>query len=112
MSTEGRRWAGLPVQNVRLTMLDKFMFDYAKRALEEFRKCFSVRRGKDPRTTGLFHSPSSGIIITLGAIHLCDKVSVYGIAEDVHVNAPYQVRSALSAYPLICTRAGPRLSAS
>mmetsp|Transcript_7930 Transcript_7930/g.20397 ORF Transcript_7930/g.20397 Transcript_7930/m.20397 type:complete len:238 (-) Transcript_7930:292-1005(-) len=76
--------------NVRLTMLDKFMFDYAKRALEEFRKCFSVRRGKDPRTTGLFHSPSSGIIITLGAIHLCDKVSVYGVAEDVHVNAPYQ----------------------
>eukprot|EP00873_Tetraselmis_striata_P002621 jgi/Tetstr1/422885/TSEL_001297.t1 len=76
--------------HVRLTMLDKFIFEYAKTALGEFRQCLAVRRGADPAKWGLFGTPSTGVLLTMGAIHLCQRVSVYGIGESTMKGSPYQ----------------------
>eukprot|EP00873_Tetraselmis_striata_P013561 jgi/Tetstr1/433825/TSEL_023011.t1 len=64
------------MRDVRLSMLDGFMYHYDKGALGEFRRCLALRRGKDPHNWGRFRSPSSGVVITLGAIHLCKRASV------------------------------------
>eukprot|EP00873_Tetraselmis_striata_P002620 jgi/Tetstr1/422884/TSEL_001296.t1 len=79
------------IPHVRLTMLDKqFIFRYVKTALDEFRRCLALRQGADPRTWGRFRSPSSGVMITMGAMHLCQRVSVYGIGESMMKGSPYQ----------------------
>lgn len=67
------------------------MFTSAKVVLDEFRKCLALRRRQNPETFGQFNSPSSGVMITLGAIHLCEKVSVYGVGEITMKGSPYQV---------------------
>ena len=78
------------------------MFHHANKLLSVHKECLDLR-GHEVAANG-FKSATSGFMTLLLAIHLCDKVTVFGLGEAPMDNAPYQVRTqgaALAPSPLI-----------
>lgn len=76
--------------------MDMRYLDFARRIVEDFRKCLAISRkipAKEEKSWMPMRSPSSGVAMILNAMHMCKHVTVYGIAED-----------ALTDHYQVCTR--------
>mmetsp|Transcript_28238 Transcript_28238/g.73229 ORF Transcript_28238/g.73229 Transcript_28238/m.73229 type:complete len:443 (+) Transcript_28238:163-1491(+) len=72
-------------KGIQFTLMDMRYLDFARRIVEDFRKCLAISRkipAKEEKSWMPMRSPSSGVAMILNAMHMCKHVTVYGIAED------------------------------
>jgi len=62
------------------------MFSYANALMQVYKHCADLR-GLE---TGDFKSATSGLMVVLIAMHLCDYVAVFGVGEPSFAGVPYQ----------------------
>eukprot|EP00873_Tetraselmis_striata_P001129 jgi/Tetstr1/421393/TSEL_001161.t1 len=89
-------------QKQKVTIMDKRFFLHAAGVLDAFLSCEAVRYQRKNHSVNERASsyPSGELVLTLGAMHLCKHVSVYGVAERqssfVRHHAKYYQSSPLS----------------
>eukprot|EP00873_Tetraselmis_striata_P007160 jgi/Tetstr1/427424/TSEL_017587.t1 len=74
-------------QDIKTTMLNNRFLGHTKAVMDSFSKCMQLNTGKADSGMG---TPTSGLLLTLAAIHLCDHVTVYGVGDSCTRRAPYQ----------------------
>lgn len=103
---EGRstdRWGLHAFQDIAFRLLNRRMLEHASTVLNAYQEC--LRAGGSVAFQGR-PSPSTGLIIVLSALSLCQHVTVYGIGEiansrykDYQVNASATISSVFNNRP-------------
>lgn len=88
----------LGLQDINFTAMSNHVHEYTNQAMRAFAHCLEIR-SKKARVSKV----TSGMKAILTAMHMCKRVSVYGVGDTSlsDNSVPYQVRLTLIACPVL-----------